>query len=52
MSALQIHELPTLSDPVLIIAFAGWNDAGNAATHAAEFLVKGLHARKFAGIDP
>ncbi len=52
MSALQIHELPTLSDPVLIVAFAGWNDAGNAATHAAEFLVKGMHARKFAGIDP
>ena len=52
MSALQIHELPTLTDPVLIVAFAGWNDAGNAATHAAEFLVKGLQARKFAGIDP
>lgn len=52
MSALQIHELPTLNDPVLIVAFAGWNDAGNAATHATEFLVKGLQARKFAGLDP
>ncbi len=52
MSILQIQELPTLTDPVLIVAFAGWNDAGNAATNAAEFLVKGLHARRFAGIDP
>ena len=52
MSALQIQKLPTLTDPVLIVAFAGWNDAGNAATHAAEFLVKGLRARRFASIDP
>jgi proteasome assembly chaperone (PAC2) family protein len=52
MSVLQIQKLPTLTDPVLIVAFAGWNDAGNAATHAAEFLVKGLQARRFASIDP
>lgn len=52
MSALQITQLPTLTDPVLIVAFAGWNDAGNAATHAAEFLVKGFQARRFASIDP
>ena len=52
MSALQITQLPALTDPVLIVAFAGWNDAGNAATHAAEFLLKGLRARRFASIDP
>ena len=32
MSVLQITQLPALTDPVLIVAFAGWNDAGNAAT--------------------
>ena len=28
MSVLTINEIPTLTDPVLIVAFAGWNDAG------------------------
>jgi len=52
MSVLTIDEIPTLTDPVLIVAFAGWNDAGGAATHAAQFLVQQLRARRFAGIDP
>lgn len=52
MSVLTINEIPTLTEPVLIVAFAGWNDAGGAATHAAQFLVQQLHAHRFAGIDP
>jgi proteasome assembly chaperone (PAC2) family protein len=52
MDALTIEEIPTLTDPVLIVAFAGWNDAGNAATHAAQFLVQRLQARRFASLDP
>jgi len=52
MNALTIEEMPTLTDPVLIVAFAGWNDAGNAATHAAQFLVQRLQARRFATLDP
>lgn len=52
MSAMTIESIPQLADPVLIIAFAGWNDAGNAATHAAQFLVQQLQARRFASIDP
>ncbi len=52
MSALTIEEIPTLTDPILIVAFAGWNDAGNAATHAAQFLVQRLQARRFASLDP
>jgi proteasome assembly chaperone (PAC2) family protein len=52
MSVLTIEEIPTLTDPVLIVAFAGWNDAGNAATHAAQFLVRQLRTRRFASIDP
>ena len=52
MSALTIEELPTLTNAALIVAFAGWNDAGSAATHAAQFLVHRTQARRFAGLDP
>jgi proteasome assembly chaperone (PAC2) family protein len=52
MSALTIEELPTLTTPALIVAFAGWNDAGSAATHAAQFLVNRTQARRFASLDP
>jgi predicted ATP-grasp superfamily ATP-dependent carboligase len=52
MSALTIEELPTLTNSALIVAFAGWNDAGSAATHAAQFLVNRTQARRFASLDP
>lgn len=52
MSALTIEEIPVLTNPALIVAFAGWNDAGGAATHAAQFLVQRLQARRFASLDP
>jgi len=52
MSALTIEELPALTNSALIVAFAGWNDAGGAATHAAQFLVNRVQARRFASIDP
>jgi len=34
-SELRISERPTLRRPVLIAAFRGWNDGGQAATLAA-----------------
>lgn len=52
MSALIIERLPEFSDPVLIVSFSGWNDAGSAATHACQFLVKKMRADRFASIDP
>lgn len=52
MSALTIEELPTLTTPALVVAFAGWNDAGGAATHATQFLVNRTQARRFASLDP
>lgn len=52
MSALTIEEIPTLTNPALIVAFAGWNDAGSAATHALQFLVQRQQARRFASLDP
>jgi len=41
-----------LTNPVLVVAFAGWNDAGGAATHATQFLVQKLQARRFASLEP
>lgn len=52
MDALSFTEIPTLNRPVLFLAFKGWNNAGGAATFAADFLVQRLAARKFASLDP
>ncbi|MEA2460976.1 MAG: hypothetical protein QOH90_1153 [Actinomycetota bacterium] len=41
-----------LRDPVLIAAFRGWNDAGDAATYAAQHLVRVWNAERIASIDP
>jgi proteasome assembly chaperone (PAC2) family protein len=43
---------PRLHDPLLVAAFEGWNDAGDAATAAAEWLVQRSHAERFASVDP
>jgi predicted ATP-grasp superfamily ATP-dependent carboligase len=53
MDALKIHELPAnLRRPILIMAFAGWNDAAESATTAARYLAASFHAEKVAEIDP
>jgi proteasome assembly chaperone (PAC2) family protein len=50
---LRIYDRPsTLERPVLIGAFRGWNDGGQAATLAAGYLARLWGARKFADIDP
>jgi proteasome assembly chaperone (PAC2) family protein len=51
-SELRISERPTLRRPVLIAAFRGWNDGGQAATLAAGTLASAWRARRFAEIDP
>ena len=43
---------PLLNRPVLIIAFEGWNDAGDAASTAVRHLGDRWGARPFATIDP
>ncbi len=43
---------PDLSKPVMICAFAGWNDGGEAATTAVRTLRSQWGARRFAEIDP
>jgi proteasome assembly chaperone (PAC2) family protein len=45
------EEHPDLRDPLLVAAFEGWNDAGDAATAAAEWLVQRSQAERFASVD-
>jgi proteasome assembly chaperone (PAC2) family protein len=52
MSYLEVTELPSLRSPVLVMAFRGWNDAGQAATSAVRLLIEGWSAQRFATIDP
>ena len=49
---LHIEELPSLTDPVLIVAWEGWNDAGESASTAAQYLIQQLGDSPFATIDP
>jgi proteasome assembly chaperone (PAC2) family protein len=42
---------PPLHEPVLVAAFAGWNDAGDAASGAVRYLVDHYDAERFAEID-
>jgi proteasome assembly chaperone (PAC2) family protein len=43
---------PELSDPIVVAAFEGWNDAGDAATGAVEHLELVWDAQPLAEIDP
>lgn len=43
---------PRLRRPVLICAFEGWNDAGDASSYAARFLAERWETRPFADLDP
>lgn len=49
---LLIHSEVHLRRPVLVAAFRGWNDAGDAASFAAERLVRSWGGERFASIDP
>ncbi|MDZ7679517.1 MAG: PAC2 family protein [Acidimicrobiales bacterium] len=51
MEHLVWHDRPPLARPVLIAAFEGWSDAGDAATSAVEFLADQWDARPVASID-
>jgi hypothetical protein len=50
---LTIHgDTAGLRRPILIMAFAGWNDAAESATGAARYLGQVWPSRPFATIDP
>lgn len=46
------HAHPKLRSPILIAAFRGWNDAGEAASFAATHLSRIWAGEKLASIDP
>ena len=52
MDPVRWEEQPRLDRPVLIAAFEGWNDAGDAASTAARYLAASWNARRVATIDP
>lgn len=39
MMDVEIHKIPALRNPVMLIAFSGWNDAAEAATGAASHIL-------------
>jgi predicted ATP-grasp superfamily ATP-dependent carboligase len=51
MTALRILATPELREPTLIAAFAGWSDAGGAATAAAQYLIERWRAARLADLD-
>lgn len=51
MDELRIDERPTLRQPILIAAFSGWNDAGEAATSAVRFMFRRWRAPTIAEIE-
>jgi proteasome assembly chaperone (PAC2) family protein len=52
MDAVRWKDRPDLREPVLVCAFKGWNDAGEAATAAVSLLSGNLDAEQVADIDP
>jgi proteasome assembly chaperone (PAC2) family protein len=51
MSYIHYLSQPTLRDPVVVVAFGGWNDAADSATTAIKFLIDRWKPVKFAEID-
>jgi len=49
---IELDAIPELVDPLLIAAFEGWNDAGDAATSAVEHLESVWSARPLTELDP
>jgi proteasome assembly chaperone (PAC2) family protein len=52
MSDVIWRERPELRAPVMVCAFRGWNDAGEAATAALSYIRGSFEAREIAAIDP
>jgi len=49
---IELASVPELVDPVLVAAFEGWNDAGDAATAAVEHLETVWDAQLLGELDP
>ena len=51
MSHVEIYEIPALRSPIMVIAFGGWSDAGEAATGVITHLLTVLDSSDSEGID-
>ena len=49
---IELEGLPELTDPVMVAAFEGWNDAGDAASAAIEHLESVFSATPVGEVDP
>ena len=49
--ALEFHGRLELRSPTLVLAYAGWSDAGDAATGAVQHLLEQLSTERLASID-
>lgn len=52
MNAIRVDAIPKLKNPLLIAAFSGWNDGGQASTNAVTRMLRQFEAKPFASIDP
>lgn len=52
MGSLKWHAQPMLNDPVALIAFEGWGDAGDSASLAAERFLDAFDSELIATFDP
>lgn len=52
MQNLVFHDRRPLRQPLVLLAFSGGNDAGQAATTAVRFLAEQMGATPYASIDP
>jgi predicted ATP-grasp superfamily ATP-dependent carboligase len=49
---IEIEDVPRLTDPVMIAAFEGWNDAAGSATGVVDHLIEVWDAQVVSVIDP
>ncbi len=49
---IELDDVPELHDPIMVVAFEGWNDAGEAATSAVDHLATIWQAEPVAAFDP
>ena len=52
LRAIKADYLPKLKNPLMIVAFRGWNDGGQASTNAVRRMIAAFDAKRFATIDP
>ncbi len=52
MELVEWFDKPEVEGAVMIAAFTGWNDAGDAASEAARYLARRYEGERVAAIDP